>query len=81
MPLFDFVCQGCENRFEALIRGSESPACPACGSRELERLISLPAINSDTTRALAMRAAKRRDRRQGTDRMHERIEYEASHDD
>jgi len=81
MPLFEYVCQTCEHEFEALVLGSSIPSCPACGSEELERQISRPAIKSDTTRALAMKAAKKRDQRLGTDRMHERIEYEAGHDD
>ncbi len=81
MPLFEYVCQTCEHEFEALVLGSSTPSCPACGSENLERQISRPAIKSDNTRALAMKAAKKRDQRLGTDRMHERIEYEASHDD
>ena len=31
MPLFDFVCTACQQSFEALVRGSTPPACPACG--------------------------------------------------
>jgi putative FmdB family regulatory protein len=81
MPLFEYSCRSCQNEFEALVLGSATPACPACGSEDLERLISRPAIKSDTTHALAMKAAKRRDQSMGRDRMHERIEYEASHDD
>ncbi|TVR56525.1 MAG: zinc ribbon domain-containing protein [Gemmatimonadales bacterium] len=81
MPLFEYVCQTCEHEFEALVLGSSTPSCPACGSENLERQISRPAIKSDNTRALAMKAAKKRDQRLGSDRMHERIEYEASHDD
>jgi putative FmdB family regulatory protein len=81
MPIFEYVCQECQHQFETLVLGSTVPSCPACDSQELERQISRPAIKSDTTHALAMKAAKQRDRRLGTDRMHERIEYEASHDD
>lgn len=81
MPLFEYVCQSCDHEFEALVLGSSVPSCPACGSQELERQISLPAIKSDTTRALAMKAAKKRDQRQASNRMRERTEYEASHDD
>lgn len=81
MPIFEYVCRDCQKQFETLVLGSTVPACPDCDSQELDRQISRPAIKSDTTHALAMKAAKRRDNRQGTDRMHERIEYEASHDD
>lgn len=81
MPLFEYVCQSCDHEFEALVLGSSEPSCPACGSQELERKISLPAIKSDTTRALAMKAAKKRDQRQASNRAREQAEYEASHDD
>jgi putative FmdB family regulatory protein len=80
MPIFDFSCRGCGNRFELLVR-KNTPACPSCASEDLEKLISLPAIKSETTHALAMKAAKRRDARQGADRIREQREYELAHDD
>ena len=40
MPLFDFRCRACGDAFEALVRPPAVPACPACGSSELERLLS-----------------------------------------
>lgn len=81
MPIFDFDCRGCAHRFEALVRGSSVPACPACGSTDLEKLPSLPALKTETTHGLAMQAARRRDKRQGTERVMEQAAYEASHDD
>ena len=32
MPMFDFVCTACGNKFEELVFGDESPACPQCGA-------------------------------------------------
>ena len=32
MPMFDFVCTACGNKFEDLVFGDESPACPKCGA-------------------------------------------------
>ena len=32
MPMFDFVCTACGNKFEELVFGDESPACPKCGA-------------------------------------------------
>ncbi len=81
MPLFDFHCNACGNEFEGLVRGQTIPACPQCASRDLERLLSLPAVQSETTRAKAMRAARQRDQRQGAEREHAQREYEANHDD
>lgn len=40
MPLFDFRCRSCGDEFEALVRPRADPACPACASGDLERLLS-----------------------------------------
>lgn len=80
MPIFDYDCRACGHTFEALVRGGVTPACPSCQSADVEKRLSLPAVKSDTTRSLAMRAAKKRDKAQATDRMHERLRYEESHD-
>ena len=48
MPLYDFHCRGCGHEFEALVRaGGDAPACPACKSADLERLLSTFAMTSD----------------------------------
>jgi putative FmdB family regulatory protein len=47
MPIFDYKCQACGQVFELLTRSSGedgSPACPDCGSRNLEKLVSAPVI-------------------------------------
>jgi putative FmdB family regulatory protein len=80
MPIFEYRCQSCAHEFEQLILGATTPQCPACESQELEKLISLPRVQSSSTRAKAMRAAKSRDKVQATDRMQERMQYEESHD-
>ncbi len=81
MPIFDFVCTNCQHQFEALVRGSTAPTCPACNSTSLERQLSLPSIKTQSTQGLAMQAAKRRDKAQGVDRVHEQRKYELSHED
>ena len=81
MPLFDFQCKSCGHEFEALVRGQVTPACPRCAGTDLERLMSLPAIKSETTTAKAMRAARRRDQRLVAEREHAQRQYEANHDD
>ncbi|KXK19214.1 MAG: Zinc ribbon domain protein [Chloroflexi bacterium OLB15] len=41
MPLYDYRCQKCETVFEARHAFSESaPPCPACGSANVQRLIT-----------------------------------------
>lgn len=80
MPIYEYVCQACQHEFEALVRRGKTPPCPSCGATELERRFSLPTVKSETTRAQAMRAAKQRDKKQGTERVQEQIRYEQSHD-
>ncbi len=44
MPLFEYECKGCGNKFELLIRGSEGPRCPACGGEQVEKCLSVFAV-------------------------------------
>lgn len=81
MPTFDFICQDCRHQFELLVRARDTIACPACGSANAEKQLSMPLLKTSGTHALAMKAAKRRDKVQGTERMIEQAKYEASHDD
>lgn len=53
MPIYDFHCKECERDFEALVRGSAAPACPECGSSQVEKLVSLPAPQGKTSGILA----------------------------
>jgi putative FmdB family regulatory protein len=80
VPIYEYFCRACGNEFELLVRGDQTPECPACNGADLEKLISLPRVHSEGTRAKSMRAAKRRDAAQATDLMHERLQYEESHD-
>lgn len=43
MPLYEFHCRQCDHDVEVLVRSSEQPACPQCGSSKLEKLLSVPA--------------------------------------
>ena len=81
MPIYDYSCRGCGHTFEALVRATTVPACPECKSEDLERLLSLPAVRSESTKQQALRAAKRRDANQANERVHAQREYEAHHDD
>ncbi len=43
MPIYEYRCQACEDRFEVLTSYAErdrSQACPACSSRETRVLVS-----------------------------------------
>lgn len=81
MPIFEYKCRRCDHPFEALVRHSDVPACPSCASTDLERLLSLPALKTETTKAQALKAARKRDKSQGTERTIEQLKYERSHND
>jgi putative FmdB family regulatory protein len=82
MPIFEYSCKGCGKEFEALVRSnSPAPACPACKSADLEKLISRPAIKSESTHGLAMKAAHKRDKKAGAEKAREQREYELHHND
>ncbi|HXT16372.1 MAG TPA: zinc ribbon domain-containing protein [Gemmatimonadaceae bacterium] len=80
MPIFDYRCRSCSHAFEVFIRGAKIPSCPECGSEELEKQFSLPAIKSQGTHDKAMRAARARDKAQGKEREHAQRQYELNHD-
>lgn len=49
MPIFDYECQKCGERFEELVRRPQDKVrCPKCGSEEVERKISAPAIHGSS---------------------------------
>ncbi|HEY4305031.1 MAG TPA: zinc ribbon domain-containing protein [Gemmatimonadaceae bacterium] len=81
MPIFEYTCKSCHHQFEALIRGSKTAVCPECKSEDLEKMFSLPAVKSESTHNLAMRAAKKRDHNTAVDRVEAQRYYEAHHDD
>lgn len=82
MPMFEYACRECGKEFETLVRaGGAAPACPACKSDNLEKLISVPAVKSETTHALALGAAKKRDKAAATHNARVQREYELHHND
>lgn len=42
MPIFEYVCKKCGNKFEKLQKGSagEECGCPTCGSHEVAKALS-----------------------------------------
>lgn len=44
MPIYEFLCRQCKQRFEALVRpGNGQVICPDCGAAVLDKQISMPA--------------------------------------
>jgi len=52
MPIYEYTCQDCERQVELLVRGSERPVCPECGSEQLEKLLSVPAAHTSGEKSL-----------------------------
>jgi putative FmdB family regulatory protein len=42
VPIYEYRCGACDERFDELVRHLEDPVrCPACGSEHPERLLSV----------------------------------------
>lgn len=41
MPIYGFSCNTCKKQFETLVRSSDTPECPSCGSTDLTRQLAL----------------------------------------
>ncbi len=46
MPIYEYECEACGNRFELIQRLSDEPVviCPRCGEPKVHKLMSSPAI-------------------------------------
>jgi putative FmdB family regulatory protein len=65
MPIYEFECEGCGERFEELVAaGAVGVACPQCGATETRRLLSNVSPASRQPRGAAVRSneSQRRER-------------------
>ncbi len=46
MPMYEYECAACGHRFERIQKFSDPPVeeCPSCGERNVQKLVSSPAI-------------------------------------
>jgi putative FmdB family regulatory protein len=80
MPIYDYECQDCKERFEALIlKNSPPPTCPACQSAKLEQLISLFAVDSEGTRESSLKGVRAKNNSVRKDYAMEQIRHEKEH--
>ena len=68
MPLHEYRCRSCDHTFEALVRGTEQPACPSCHGADLEKQLSLFAVNSEGTRQSALQSGRKHIQKEHRDR-------------
>jgi len=81
MPIYEYACRSCAHKFEKLVRTGDTPACPLCKSLDLERLLSLSTISSDTSRQLSFNRARARAKLVQRDKDAAQADYEKKHRD
>jgi putative FmdB family regulatory protein len=61
VPIFEYRCGDCGHEFELLVlKTSGAARCPDCGSANVDKLLSLPAVSSDQTKKRASKAQRAR---------------------
>jgi putative FmdB family regulatory protein len=89
MPIYEYECRACRTRFEHFVRPSnppdpETPSCPSCQSHDLERLLSMFAVNSAETQQTHLKQARKVGMKVQRDKQHAEVEtlqrIEAEHD-
>ncbi len=61
MPIYEYLCRQCGNRFEYLVLSSSPAAeCPSCHKPDLTQLVSLCAMSSENTRETNYSAARKK---------------------
>ena len=45
MPLFDWECNACGHKFEAMGTSETKPTCPECESADIEKLLTIGSVN------------------------------------
>ena len=83
MPIYEYKCRACGHQFEALVRVSSTPDCPACQSQDLERILSAPAVTSPERTKAALGVARKRlagkQRREAIERHEEESRHPHDH--
>jgi putative FmdB family regulatory protein len=78
VPLYDFRCRSCGERFEEFAPPAQTAPCPACGSTEVERVLSAFAGPFTTApRGLAARRSNAQRRVREEQRAERKAEREA----
>ena len=61
MPIYEYSCKNCDNRFEKLLKSmsdSEVVPCPKCGSKKTEKELSVFAVGAEQARTPARPACQ-----------------------
>ncbi|HUI85244.1 MAG TPA: zinc ribbon domain-containing protein [Candidatus Binatia bacterium] len=49
MPIFEYRCESCGHRFEAILLGAQTPQCPRCHAEKLEQQLSTFAVSRSSS--------------------------------
>jgi putative FmdB family regulatory protein len=52
VPIFEYLCEGCGHKFEAILFGDQKPECPACHTSKLEQQLSTFAVSKGSGAAM-----------------------------
>ena len=81
MPIYEYECRGCGRQFEYLVLpSSPAPECPSCKHQDLQKMISLCAVSSESTKQANLSAARKQSQAVYRDKQHEEHKL-AHHDD
>jgi putative FmdB family regulatory protein len=60
MPIYEYQCRKCQHEFEAIVRVGGTAACPSCQSDDVERVLSMFAVNTADRAASSLAGARKR---------------------
>jgi putative FmdB family regulatory protein len=61
MPIYDYACRGCGEKFELLVLKNTVLECPSCKGSDLEQqLVTDFAVSSESTRQAHLQKARER---------------------
>jgi len=80
MPLYEYDCLKCRQRFEVLVRGPQTIACPSCGHEGVERVISAFAVSSETIREANISSARKKNLSLEREKQRDQVDTLHDHD-
>ena len=80
MPLYEYDCLKCRQRFEVLVRGPQTIVCPSCGHEGVERVISAFAVSSETIREANISSARKKNLSLEREKQRDQVDTLHDHD-
>jgi putative FmdB family regulatory protein len=80
MPLYEYDCLKCRQRFEVLVRGPQTITCPSCGHEGVERVISAFAVSSENIREANISSARKKNLSLEREKQRDQVDTLHDHD-